>query len=160
MAKGNLLVVDDEDQIRFFLESFFKKDVDKVFSADSGKTAMEIVQKEEIHAIISDLRMPEFDGLKLLKTLKEEKHFIPIALISAYGSEEILRDCLNNGAIDFLSKPFMEKYLKHMTIKMLDFGLAIKQNSSQKNIESYVEEETEKLKSELIEFKENLLGIL
>lgn len=160
LAKGNLLIVDDEEHIRFFLESYLKKHADKIFLAETGLKALEIMETEKIHGIISDLKMPGCDGSQLLEIMKEKKINIPIVMISAIGSTEIQLHCMKNGALDFLPKPFLEGYLKFVTKNMLELGLNFEKNKSLENFDSYRNEKTDELREKLIAFKDTILSII
>ncbi|NOV02706.1 response regulator transcription factor [Paenibacillus planticolens] len=105
MAKNNILIVDDELEIREALVIYLKSDSVEVFTASNGLEALEILEKETIHLIIMDLMMPQLDGIKTTFKIRESKN-IPIIMLSAKSeaNDKILG--LNVGADDYITKPF------------------------------------------------------
>lgn len=102
---GAVLVVDDEDFVRQLLLQMLQREGWRVIAAASGKEAIEIVHKEKIRLVLSDIRMPNMDGFELLAFVKEHDPDIPVLLIS--GKSEYSRaDVISAGADDFIAKPF------------------------------------------------------
>lgn len=105
MSKYNVLVVDDEDEIRDAIEIYLKNEDIKVFKAKDGVEALMILEDENIHLIIMDIMMPRMDGMKATIKIRESKD-IPIIMLSA-KSEDIDKILgLNIGADDYVTKPF------------------------------------------------------
>ncbi|HQU57420.1 MAG TPA: response regulator, partial [Chitinophagaceae bacterium] len=125
MAK--ILVVDDESDLEVLIKQKFRKQIREkayefVFAAN-GKYALEEIDKaEDIDIILSDINMPEMDGLTLLSKLNEKSSLLKTVIVSAYGDMENLRIAMNRGAFDFITKPVnftdlevtMEKTLSHV----------------------------------------------
>ena len=105
MEINNILVVDDEPEIREALVIYLKSNEVDVFTASNGLEALEILEQETIHLIIMDLMMPQLDGIKTTFKIREDKN-IPIIMLSAKSedSDKILG--LNVGADDYITKPF------------------------------------------------------
>ncbi|BBI32822.1 response regulator transcription factor [Cohnella abietis] len=105
MSKSNILIVDDELEIREALVIYLKSDSVDVFTASNGAEALEILEKETIHLIIMDVMMPQMDGIKTTFIIRESKN-IPIIMLSAKSeaNDKILG--LNVGADDYITKPF------------------------------------------------------
>lgn len=101
----NVLVVDDEREIRDAIEIYLRGEGLKVFKASDGIEALEILDREKIHVIVLDIMMPKLDGIQTCLKIRETKN-IPIIMLSAKGddSDKILG--LNVGADDYISKPF------------------------------------------------------
>ncbi len=115
MNRKKVLIVDDDESLLLTLEDGFKKYRDRIepIFASSGKQAMEILKKEKIDLVVSDLRMKEIDGLDLLSFVVQEFPFIPFILITAYGSLPIKLKAESIGAVRYLEKPIsMEKLIK------------------------------------------------
>lgn len=74
MAKNNILVVDDEPEIREALVIYLKSDDVDVFTASNGLEALEILEQETIHLILMDIMMPQLDGIKTTFKIREKKH--------------------------------------------------------------------------------------
>ncbi|MEX0275630.1 MAG: ATP-binding protein, partial [Flavobacteriaceae bacterium] len=116
-----LLVVDDNKDIRTYLESLFQGTY-KVFTAENGLRAKEIAEEIIPDLIISDVMMPEMDGLELCKTLKSKiaTSHIPIILLTARTSTVYEVDGLNIGADDYVRKPFEANVLRSRVTSQLE----------------------------------------
>jgi DNA-binding response OmpR family regulator len=101
----NVLVVDDEKEIRDAIEIYLRGENLKVIKAEDGLQALEILGSNQIHLIILDIMMPKLDGIKTCIKIRETNN-IPIIMLSAKGedSDKILG--LNVGADDYIPKPF------------------------------------------------------
>ena len=105
MNYNNILVVDDEKEIRDLLEINLRSEGYFVFKASSGKEALEILNKEEIHLIVLDVMMPDMNGLEVCKRIRVNNN-IPILMLSA-KVEDIDRILgIMTGADDYICKPF------------------------------------------------------
>ena len=105
MAK--LLIIDDERGIRNTLREILADEGHDVDVAENGKQGLEMAQNKAYDLIFSDIKMPEMDGIEVLKALKEGEEAIdtPIVMISGHGDVETAVQALKNGAYDFLLKP-------------------------------------------------------
>jgi len=101
-----LLIVDDDFAIRSFLEEALKDVGYQVEKADNGKSAIKILENQKIDLIITDLKMPEVDGLELLSIVKEKFQDTGLLLMSAYGTVDDAVQAMKIGAFDFVTKPF------------------------------------------------------
>lgn len=104
--KSRILVVDDEDSIREFLEIMLKKENYEVTTAEDGLRAKEILAKKSFDMVISDMQMPNVTGLELLKHVKESYPDIVFMMITAFGTTETAVDAMKMGAYDYVTKPF------------------------------------------------------
>ncbi len=110
-----ILVADDEVNMCRILKIILEKDGYSVVTADSGREALRILKSDNnIDLVISDLRMPDVDGMAVLEFLKETKQNIPIILITAYGSIELAVEAMKKGAADFITKPFDKNVIRHI----------------------------------------------
>ena len=105
MAQYNILIVDDEEAQREALAGYLVKKKHTIFTAPSGKHAIEIVSKETIDLILTDLRMPEMDGLSLLYKTRDINPDIDVIVMTAFGSIESATEAMKQGAFDFITKP-------------------------------------------------------
>lgn len=101
----NVLVVDDEKEIRDAIDIYLRSENIKVIKAEDGLEALDILENQNIHLIILDIMMPKLDGIKTCLKIRENNN-IPIIMLSAKGedSDKILG--LNVGADDYITKPF------------------------------------------------------
>lgn len=104
--KPRILVVDDEESIREFLEIMLKKDGYEVTCAEDGAHAKDVLTKKSFDMIISDLQMPNMTGIELLKHVKESYSDLVFMMITAFGTTETAVDAMKMGAYDYLTKPF------------------------------------------------------
>lgn len=104
--KGRILVVDDEIDIREGLSIFFQKEGYQVDNAENKKEALEHFSKKEYDVVFLDLKLPDGNGLDLLKEFLEINYESQIIVISAYGNIETAVSAIKMGAFDFLEKPF------------------------------------------------------
>jgi two-component system response regulator PilR (NtrC family) len=104
--KPRILVVDDEESIREFLEIMLKKEGYEVTCAEDGLKAKEMLVKKSFDLVISDLQMPNMTGIELLKHVKETYPELVFMLITAFGTTESAVEAMKMGAYDYLTKPF------------------------------------------------------
>lgn len=104
--KPRILVVDDEESIREFLEIMLKKEGLEVTCAEDGAKAKDILAKKSFDMVISDLQMPNMTGLELLKHVKESYPDLVFMMITAFGTTESAVEAMKMGAYDYLTKPF------------------------------------------------------
>lgn len=105
MTKFNVLIVDDEYEIREAVEIYLKNEGIKVFHAEDGLEALRVLEIEDIHLILMDLMMPKMDGIKATFKIRESKN-IPIIILSAKSEDTDKILGLNIGADDYVTKPF------------------------------------------------------
>ena len=111
-----ILVVDDETSMREFLDVLLSKEGYLVSEAKNGKQALTMIQKNNYDLILSDIRLGDITGLEVLKNAKKKNQNTIVIMISAYSTTEIAVEAMNEGAYDFVPKPFDNQELKH-TIK-------------------------------------------
>lgn len=104
--KPRILVVDDEESIREFLEIMLKKEGYEVTCAEDGAKARDVLAKKSFDLVISDLQMPNMTGIELLKHVKESYPDLVFMMITAFGTTESAVEAMKMGAYDYLTKPF------------------------------------------------------
>ncbi|HSE42257.1 MAG TPA: sigma-54 dependent transcriptional regulator, partial [Acidobacteriota bacterium] len=103
---STILVIDDEKSMRDFLAIMLKKEGYQVTLAENGKTALNAINKNVFDVIISDIRLPDSDGLELLRQSKKISPDTDFILITAYASTETAVEAVKIGAADYIYKPF------------------------------------------------------
>ena len=103
--KNNILVVDDEKEIRDLLEINLRNEGYNVFKVKDGFEALELLDNEEIHLIVLDVMMPGIDGIEVCKRVRE-KYSIPILMLSAKVEDMDRIMGIMTGADDYVCKPF------------------------------------------------------
>src|SRR5881394_2168592 len=101
-----VLVVDDEENIRLVLKTLLKRHGYDVEVADSGESALALVDSFGPDVILTDVRMPKMNGLDLLATLKAKQNPATVIVMSAYGSVDLALEAMKAGAYDYVAKPF------------------------------------------------------
>lgn len=114
-----VLVVDDNDEIRNLITEVLRHEYN-ILQACNAKSAIEIIENSNIHAIVSDILMPGMNGLELCKSIKENIHtcHIPVILLTAKGDIEHRIEGIESGADSYIPKPFNPRHLK-IRIRML-----------------------------------------
>ncbi|MBQ4556376.1 MAG: response regulator transcription factor [Clostridia bacterium] len=101
----NILICDDEKDIVSALKIYLEGEGYNTFAAYTGREALDIIEKEEIHLVLMDIMMPEMDGIQALAALREYSN-IPVILLTAKGEDADKVLGLNTGADDYITKPF------------------------------------------------------
>lgn len=109
-----ILIVDDEQNIRRVLEAAFQKDGYQVLTAAHGHQALKALQEEPVDVMISDVVMPDMNGLELLKKSREYNPDLTVIMMTAYGTIPSAVDAIRIGALDFLTKPLDLDVLKKL----------------------------------------------
>jgi two-component system, NtrC family, response regulator AtoC len=103
---SSILVVDDEELIRWSLREHLLGEGFRVLEAEDGLEALDIIEKGSPDLVIMDLKMPRMDGMELLRRLREADHDLPVIVITAYGAVESAIEATRLGARAFIHKPF------------------------------------------------------
>jgi class 3 adenylate cyclase/AmiR/NasT family two-component response regulator len=119
MAK--ILVADDEADLEILIKQKFRKEIREnkyefIFASNGNEALKKLEQDPEIEILLSDINMPEMDGLTLLTKLGELNSLTKAVIVSAYGDMENIRIAMNRGAFDFVCKP----------VNFEDLGITIK----------------------------------
>ena len=104
-VKKNILVVDDEAQITRVLKTTLSSQGCGIRSASDGKKALQLMKDWTPDLVVTDLRMPNMDGLELCRRIRAESR-IPIIVLSVKGEDTIKVEALDAGADDYITKPF------------------------------------------------------
>ncbi len=100
-----ILVVDDEDGILDVTEGFFERKGYHVYTAGNGGKALDIVNREKIDCVFTDINMPVMDGLELAEQIRQIDRTLPVVVMTGYPSLENTIQTLKNGVVDYLIKP-------------------------------------------------------
>ncbi|MDO1501284.1 adenylate/guanylate cyclase domain-containing protein [Winogradskyella maritima] len=146
---ATILVVDDEADLEILIKQKFRKQIRQnqyqfLFAENGVEALKQLKASPEIDIVLSDINMPEMDGLTLLSELKVSSPLIKSVIVSAYGDMDNIRTAMNLGAFDFITKPInfedltitMEKTLEHSKY-VKDTLQAIKENNI---LKMYVDE--------------------
>ena len=102
---GNILIVDDEKNYLFVLEELLTDEGYQVYTADSARRGLEIVQEQDLDAVMTDMKMPGMDGNETLKAIKAMYPLVEVIMLTGHATVDSAIDGLRNGAFDYLMKP-------------------------------------------------------
>ncbi len=137
MSPSKILVVDDEADLELLIKQKFRKKIrnqqyEFIFAMNGVQALNQLDVHHDVDVVLSDINMPEMDGLTLLSRLGQKNALLKSVIVSAYGDMDNIRTAMNLGAFDFITKPInfsdlevtIEKTLKHvdelrMTVKAL-----------------------------------------
>ncbi len=145
----HILVVDDEADLELLIKQKFRRKIREnkysfVFAQNGLDALNKVKEHPELDIVLSDINMPEMDGLTLLTKIPEENPIIKTVIVSAYGDMENIRTAMNRGAFDFICKPVdfedleltVEKTMQHVN-QLRETLRAIKENNI---LKMYVDE--------------------
>ena len=104
--KKQVLIVDDEPNLRKILSAQLSRDGYDVLVAEDGEKGLEILRENHIDLVVTDLKMPKMDGMQLLRSALELDPTLPVVMITAHGTVDTAVEALKLGAFDYLTKPF------------------------------------------------------
>lgn len=141
-----ILVVDDEEDVELLLRQKFAKQIKskelEFLFASNGIEAMKmLLQNQDINIILTDINMPEMDGLTLLSHLSELKRLYKAIIISAYGDMSNIRKAMNRGACDFITKPIDFNDLEITIFNAIDQYSSLKRAKEMENQLSALQKE-------------------
>ena len=111
MTKPCVLVIDDEAVMCETLKAILETEDYDVLTTGDARDGLNVVNKEPVNLIISDVRLPGMSGIKFLSAIKENFPSIPVMMISAFGDMKSAVDAMKRGAFDYLAKPFQPEEL-------------------------------------------------
>ncbi|MES1185970.1 MAG: sigma-54 dependent transcriptional regulator [Myxococcales bacterium] len=114
-----ILVVDDEPNLRRVLSAQLERDGYDVHTAEDGEQALGILKEHHIDLVITDLRMPRIDGMELLRRAQKIDAELPVVMITAHGTVDNAVEALKTGAFDYLTKPFDQVEVRTIVAKAL-----------------------------------------
>jgi two-component system response regulator AtoC len=117
--RKQVLIVDDEPNLRKILSAQLSRDGYDVMTAEDGERGLALLKEHHIDLVITDLKMPKVDGMTLLKRALEEEPDLPIVLITAHGTIDTAVEALKSGAFDFVTKPFDKDEVRQIVGKAL-----------------------------------------
>lgn len=155
MAGERILVVDDEEAIREIVSSMLANAGYQTRQAASGTEALALISGDEpFELILTDLMMPEMDGIALLERVKEARPDVPAIMVTAVHDISVALAAIRNGAYDYLLKPFEREQMLAMVRRALEHGrLRLENKAYQANLESLVAARTEQLRQTMTDLE-------
>lgn len=112
---ANVLIVDDSSTMRKIISRSLRQaglPVDDILEAGDGIEGLNALTGNKVDLILSDINMPNMDGLEFIKTARANGHGMPIVMITTEGGEDVLAQAMSNGASDSIKKPFTPDQLQ------------------------------------------------
>jgi len=116
--KGNILIIDDNNDLLEYLKDFFMIYNYEVILAETGNEGIEKFRQYRPDIVISDMRLPDKNGNIVVKEIKEMDKDVPIIIITGYSDKQLILSAMRNGALDLLKKPFKPKDLRYLINKI------------------------------------------
>jgi len=129
MKGRQILVVDDEPKMRRVLEIMLQKMGHRVLGAGNGVEALAAFRANSVDLVITDLRMPEMDGIELLTQLRAQESDVPVMVITAHGTIETAVTAMKHGACDYILRPFDIDVVEHAVERVLNDAEVARQNA-------------------------------
>ncbi len=116
-----VLIVDDEETLTWSMAKSLSKDRDKyeVIIANNGKEAISILKKNKVDLVITDIRMPDINGLDLLVKIRKEYPEIKVIIMTAYGSSDVQKEANRRGSIYYVEKPFEISDIRKIIVDLI-----------------------------------------
>jgi DNA-binding NtrC family response regulator len=130
MSNMKILIVDDKQIMRDSVGTTLQRAGYAVVAAPDGETALRMVARHRPAAVISDVKMPEMDGLELLSRLRQADDTLPVVLMTAYGSIDTAVAAMKDGAFDFVQKPFEGEQLIHTVRRAVEHRRLVQENTA------------------------------
>jgi len=146
VQKEKVLVVDDEEAIREVISTLLEAQGYRCVISSNGRKALESFRKDSFDLVLSDIVMPEMDGLKLLAEVRDEDPDVPVIMVTAMHDISIALEAIRAGAYDYILKPF-EKDQLHLSVRraLEHRHLVLENRSYQSDLEHLVAERTQQL---------------
>ncbi|OLE51240.1 MAG: Fis family transcriptional regulator [Acidobacteria bacterium 13_1_20CM_3_53_8] len=125
---SNLLIVDDEPSMRQLLTLVFGREGHSVRASENGRQALAALRVEPADLIVSDVKMPDMDGISLLRAARDVQPDVAVIMMTAFATVETAREAFKLGADDFIQKPFDVEELKLIVAKALERQALVKEN--------------------------------
>ncbi len=124
MSEISALIIDDSSVMRKIVERALRQAglaIGTVFEASSGVEALDVLRQERVNLILSDINMPNMDGLEFLRQMRalELAPDVPVVMITTEGSEEHVREAIVAGAQGYIRKPFTAEQVKERVLPLV-----------------------------------------
>ncbi len=156
METSKILIVDDEESIREVIATMLEAQGFHCVAVCNGREAQDQVLKMPPDLVLSDMIMPEMDGVRLLEWLRQYDPDIPVIMVTAIHDISTALEAIRRGAYDYILKPFEKDQLYHAVGRAIQHrALVLENRSYQRNLEVLVEERTAKLSDTLTQLEQS-----
>ena len=121
-ATNRVLVVDDEETLTWSMTKTLAKDKGKyeLVIANTGSEALNVLERDPIDVVVTDIKMPDIDGLELLSIIRKQYPSTKVIIMTAYGSPEIHKEATRRGSFFYVEKPFEISDIRTLILKALE----------------------------------------
>jgi len=156
VPKAKILIVDDEEAIREVVSTLLEAQGHQCYTVANGRLAQDFLKKNTVDLVLSDMVMPEMDGLSLVEWLRQTDSDLPIIMVTAMHDISTALEAIRRGAYDYILKPFEKDQLYLGVRRALERRRLILENRNyQRNLEELVEERTAQLKGTLEQLEQS-----
>lgn len=118
--ENRILVIDDEKNIRLMLSKCLISEEYEVDTAEDGMQGIDMFEKGSYDVVLLDMKMPGLNGMDVLKKIKDTNQFIPVIMMTAFGTVESAVDVMKLGAVDYIKKPFTPDVIRSEVKSILE----------------------------------------
>src|ERR1700739_28039 len=152
----NILVVDDEEAIREVVSTLLESKGYRCTAVSNGRAAQDQVKRTTPDLVLSDMIMPEMDGIKLLEWLRQYDPEVPVIMVSAIHDISTALEAIRRGAYDYILKPFEKDQLFLGVGRALQHRRLVNENRKyQRDLEQQVEDRTARLREALAQLEQS-----
>jgi DNA-binding NtrC family response regulator len=127
-SEFRILIADDDLMVRDVIVKFLSEQGYSVITANDGHEALRYLRLEDIYLVLTDLRMPGADGLEVLRTAMQINPKITVVILTAYGTLDTALEAVNEGAYDYIAKPFVMQQLLLVVRNAYNVAILMKEN--------------------------------
>ena len=128
MRQARVLVIDDEELMREYIEEALVRVGHEVTAVSGGREGLDLLHEKGYDVVVTDLKMTPMDGLEVVRRIREEQIDTHCLIMTAYGTIETAVACLKNGADDYILKPFTPDVLELAVSRALERGRLAEEN--------------------------------
>jgi putative nucleotidyltransferase with HDIG domain len=155
MQQERILVVDDEEAVRGIVSALLRRSGYATIEAGNADEALQrLCEGPEFDLVVSDIVMPQTDGLSLLERIQADHPGTPVVMVTALQDVHVVTNAFRNGAIDYLVKPFAHAQLENVVSRALEHGRLMRQNATyRQNLEDIVSSRTDRLRETMLDLE-------
>lgn len=120
MSKGRVLVIDDEAIVRISCQRVLIPEGYDVVVTSRGDEAITLLEREPFDIVLTDLKMPDMDGIEVLKIIKKQHPGVQVIIITGYGTISTAVQAIKMGAYEYIEKPFTPEDILNVVTKAME----------------------------------------
>jgi CheY-like chemotaxis protein len=148
-SKYTILVVEDEESLRSLIVSFLSKLAHSSLTAKDGVEALDKIKGNKIDAVITDIKMPNMDGIILTSEISRQYPELPVMVMTAFDEEYSAGTAISVGAREFIKKPFSLDEFAIRLHKMINDSEILKRMKGEKNVDENIQDLMDELENTL-----------